>query len=137
MTHSIQKPDMIISPRPVHTGQGVDHRQKKTKAVDFDNYFQQEIKKQEGVRFSAHAAKRLQSRQITITENQQHKLDEAVEKAQSKGVRDSLILLNQLALVVNVKNRTVITAMDQSQMNGNMFTNIDGAMIISEDDKYE
>lgn len=135
MTHSIQKPNMVISPRPVKTGQGVDNQKKQSKAVDFDNFFQQEIKKQEGVRFSAHAAKRLQSRQITITENQQHKLNEAVEKAQSKGVKDSLVLLNQLALVVNVKNRTVITAMDQSQMNGNMFTNIDGAVIISDSEK--
>ena len=75
----------------------------------------------------------MESRQISLTEQQHQKLEQAVSNAENKGVKDSLILLNRLALIVNVKNRTVITAIDENQMNGGVFTNIDSAMIISED----
>ena len=132
MAHSIKRPDMIISPQTIRHSQKFGDQQKKTSGADFDKFLQKEVQKQEGVKFSAHAAKRLESRHINLSENQQAKLNDAVNIAKDKGVKDSLILMNQLALVVNVRNRTVITAMDSTQMNGGMFTNIDGAMIINE-----
>lgn len=132
MAHSVKRPDMIISPKPIHHAHKIGEQGKKTAKTNFDQLLQKEVQKQEGVKFSAHAAKRLESRHINFSENQQAKLNDAVNQAKNKGVKDSLILMNQLALVVNIKNRTVITAMDSSQMNGGMFTNIDGAMIINE-----
>lgn len=82
------------------------------------------------VKFSAHATKRLEARNIHFTEGQLKTLEEAVEKARSKGGRETLILLDNVALVVSVANRTVITAMDGDNLRDNVFTQIDSAVII-------
>lgn len=84
----------------------------------------------DGVKFSQHALQRLQSRNITLEPEQLDKLNTAVNKAAQKGARESLVLMNDLALVVSVKNRTVITAMDGNSMKDNVFTNIDSAVIV-------
>ena len=84
----------------------------------------------EGVKFSQHALQRLQNRNIKLDEATMTKLNSAIEKAAQKGAKESLILMNNLALVVSVKNKTVITAMDESTMRDNVFTNIDSAVII-------
>ena len=68
-------------------------------------------------------------RGIDITANRMDRITDAVDKASAKGARDSLILVDDLALVVSVKNRTVITAIDGSSLKGNVFTNIDSAVI--------
>lgn len=81
------------------------------------------------VRFSAHARDRLESRQIVMTEQRQARLEDAVARADDKGANRSLVLLDNLALVVSVKNRVVITALDDSQAKGGVFTNIDSAVI--------
>jgi flagellar operon protein len=87
-------------------------------------------KQAELVRFSKHAEHRLKSRNITLTDEQRGRIGEAVAKAESKGIRDSLVLMDNLALVVNVRNRTVITAANSNELKENVFTNIDGAVII-------
>jgi len=83
-----------------------------------------------GVKFSQHALQRLSSRNINLDRADLAKLSGAVDKAAQKGARDSLILMNDLALVVSVKNRTVITAMDGATIKENVFTNIDSAVIV-------
>jgi flagellar operon protein len=83
-----------------------------------------------GLKFSQHAMQRLQTRNITLNQNDLEKLSGAVDKAAQKGARDSLILMNNLALLVSVKNRTVITAMDGANIKDNVFTNIDSAVIV-------
>lgn len=82
------------------------------------------------VKFSQHALQRLQSRNIKLDQAAMDKLNGAVDKAAQKGAKESLILMNNLALVVSVKNRTVITAMDESSMKDSVFTNIDSAVIV-------
>lgn len=84
---------------------------------------------QPALKFSAHAAKRLESRGIRLTDDQLNTLEEAVEKARKKGGRDTLILLGDVALVVSVVNRTVITAIDGERLKENVFTQIDSAVI--------
>jgi flagellar operon protein len=84
-----------------------------------------------GVKFSQHATQRLQTRNINLTSTQMNQLNNAVDKAAQKGARESLILMDRdLALVVSVKNRTVITAMDGASIKDNVFTNIDSAVIV-------
>lgn len=95
--------------------------------VPFRQLLEQQIT---GVKFSQHALQRLQSRNIKMDEAAMAKLTGAIEKAAQKGAKESLILMNNLALVVSVKNRTVITAMDESTMKDNVFTNIDSAVIV-------
>ena len=85
------------------------------------------------LRFSKHAANRLADRNLTLSENQLNRLTEGAKKAGEKGIRESLVMVDQLAFIVNVPNNTVITAMDQTQANENIFTNIDGAVIMQPD----
>ena len=84
----------------------------------------------EAVRFSKHAANRLSDRKIELTDEQLERLNDGTKKAGEKGIRDSLVLVDQLAFIVNTKNNTVITAMDQTEADENIYTNIDGAVII-------
>lgn len=81
------------------------------------------------VTFSSHATKRLKARNINFTDEQLNTLQDAVEKARAKGGRETLILLDNVALVVSVANRTVITAMDGDGLKDNVFTQIDSAVI--------
>ena len=87
--------------------------------------------KTEEIKFSAHASSRLKSRNIEMTPDIMGKLEKAVAGAESKGSRDSLIIVKDLAFIVNVPNRTVITAMDGESVRNNVFTNIDSTVIAS------
>ena len=89
-----------------------------------------EIRKRE-VDFSAHAIRRLESRQIDIVENDKIKrLNKGVEIAAEKGSEESLILVDSTAFVVSVKNNKVITTVSADDLKGNIFTNIDSTVII-------
>ncbi len=82
------------------------------------------------VSFSAHASERMRARGIDLSAEELSKLDDAVSKMASKGARESLIYMNDVALVVSIRNRTVITAMDGMSAKDNIFTNIDSAAIL-------
>lgn len=82
------------------------------------------------LKFSKHAASRLADRQIDLTEEQMKRLEDGTKKASEKGIQESLVLIDQLAFIVSVKNNTVITAMEQKETNDSIFTNIDGAVIM-------
>lgn len=109
------------SQTPVKTKEGKSFRdiwEEKTKETD------------EELRFSKHAANRLADRSITLSDSQLTRLTEGARKAGEKGIKESLVMVDQLAFIINVPNNTVITAMDQTQTNENIFTNIDGAVIV-------
>lgn len=82
------------------------------------------------LKFSAHASQRLKDRKISLDPQTMEKVNDAVNKADAKGIDDTLVLTSDAALIVNVKNRTVVTAMDRKSASGNVFTNIDGAVIV-------
>ncbi|MBR1552962.1 MAG: flagellar protein [Schwartzia sp.] len=82
------------------------------------------------VKFSKHANERLRDRRIDLSDQELAKLDDTVERMAAKGARESLIYMNDMAFVVSVKNRTVITAMDGTSAKENIFTNIDSAAIL-------
>ncbi len=82
------------------------------------------------VTFSSHALQRMESRNLSFSEKDLQKLDDTVTKMAQKGARESLIYMNDMALVVSVANRTVITAMDGSSAKENIITNIDSAAIL-------
>jgi flagellar operon protein len=82
------------------------------------------------LKFSAHANQRLMERKIQLDSATMNRVNDAVDRAAAKGVEDTLVLTNGAALIVNVPNRTVVTAMDRTQLEGNVFTNIDGAVIV-------
>jgi len=82
------------------------------------------------LKFSAHALQRHQSRNIALTNDDVQRMNAMADKAAAKGAKQSLFMLRDVAMVVSIKNRTVITAVDQDSMKENVFTNIDSAAII-------
>jgi flagellar operon protein len=83
-----------------------------------------------GIKFSNHAIERMQTRGISYTPERLQKLDEDVKKAAAKGSKDTLVLMDDSALIVSVKNNTVVTVMDKNNMKENVFTNIDSTVMI-------
>lgn len=82
-----------------------------------------------GVQFSNHALQRLGRRGIEVDQATLQRLDDGVSRAAGKGAREAVVLIDQSAFVVSVRNRTVITAIDREQMRDHVFTNIDSAVI--------
>lgn len=82
------------------------------------------------LKFSNHAVERMQSRGISYSPQDLTKLGEAVSKAAAKGSKDTLVLMDHSALIVSVKNNTVVTVMDKSALKENVFTNIDSTIVI-------
>ncbi len=95
----------------------------------FEELLQAQLGRPSTVKFSAHAQRRITSRQIEFGSNEATRLEQAVEKAANKGSRESLILMDDLALVVSIKNKTVITAVDANNRKENVFTNIDSVVL--------
>lgn len=95
----------------------------------FEDILKQKALAKEDIRFSKHASERLQSRNINLTDNQMDRLNQGVNQARDKSINESLVMLDDLAFIVNVKNNTVVTALEKNQ-DGNVFTNIDGAVIV-------
>ncbi|WP_166237965.1 TIGR02530 family flagellar biosynthesis protein [Paenibacillus turpanensis] len=83
------------------------------------------------LKFSHHAEARLQQRGIELKPEQLQKLENAIDKAAAKGAKDSLVIFQDMAMIVNVSNRTVITAMDHASMKENVFTQIDSAVFVT------
>lgn len=88
---------------------------------------QSETEKTNGLRFSKHANQRLATRNINLFAEQMERLENGTTKAREKGIRESLVMVDDMAFIVNIKNNTVITAVGDSD--GSIFTNIDGAVI--------
>lgn len=99
-------------------------------SASFEDIFKQKLESASELKFSKHATQRLDDRNIVLSEEQSLRLEEGVQKAQAKGITDSLVLVDTLAFIVNVPNQTVVTAMDQTESEENIFTNIDGAVIV-------
>lgn len=82
------------------------------------------------LKFSSHAIERMRSRGIQLMPEEMTKITSAVAKASAKGAKDTLILSGENALIVSVKNNTVVTVMDRQAMKDNVFTNIDSTVVI-------
>jgi flagellar operon protein len=96
---------------------------------NFNELLTRKTQEKLGIKFSKHAQQRLISRDISLSKDDRELLWNALQKAGNKGVNDSLILMRDMAFVVNIKNKTVITAMKNNEMKENVVTNIDGAII--------
>ena len=109
---------------PLH-GQNNDTPKIKEVGENFDSIFQKELEK---IKFSSHALKRLEERQIQLSGDEMLKINLAVERAEQKGARDSLVMMNSTAFIVNIPNKTIVTALPVSESAENVFTNIDSVV---------
>ncbi len=117
-----------LTPGRIQTNGVKNNNTANVNGVGFENILQQAIDKTTGVKFSKHAEMRMQARNIDLTQTQKDKINNAVSMAQQKGVKDSLVILDNMAFVVNVPSKTVITAVNNNELKENVFTNIDGAI---------
>ena len=120
------------------TDQYLNQTKKKKTAYSTDISFEDVLRQKKSqavmesseLKFSKHAVNRLNDRNILLTDSQNVRLENGVKQASEKGITESLVLIDSLAFIVNIPNKTVVTAMDQTETNSNIFTNIDGAVII-------
>jgi len=95
----------------------------------FTNHLK-EVSQNRKLKISKHANERIIERNISISEQEWQELTDKVYEARSKGVNQSLVLMDQAALIVSAKNETVITAMERSETKNQLFTNIDGTIVL-------
>ena len=124
------------------TGQYLNQKTKEStdaaamQSMSFEDVLRQQWKKNDNsgtdgsLKFSKHAGERLRQRNITLSDEQMIRLQNGARKAEEKGIKESLVIMDSLSFIVNTKNNTVITAMEQSGDTDNVYTNIDGAVII-------
>lgn len=105
------------------------HTQSLQNRIEFDKVLQ-EAQNQVKLKISNHASERLRDRNISLNEGDLNKLSDAVEKIRSKGGKEALIFYNNVAFITSVRNSTIITAVDSSNIKENVFTNIDSALIL-------
>ena len=98
--------------------------------LSFGQIFSQKTIEEQGLKFSKHASFRLNDRGIEMTEDQMARLNDGARKAAEKGIKDSLVLVDDMAFIVNIPNHTVVTAMDSTETVENVFTHINGAVIM-------
>ena len=115
---------------PGQTGTQVQGTAKSNSNSEFGQLLQKTIQQKQQLVFSKHAQQRIDSRQIQISPQLISQMNSAVEQASGKGIKDALMISGQTAFIVNVPSRTVVTTMSGQEMTNNIFTNIDGAVIL-------
>lgn len=98
----------------------------------FSSHLQTALQSDSQLLVSKHAKERLQQRGIHINDTHWKQIEEKVHEARKKGVNESLVLLKEAALIVSAKNNTVITAMDREEARTQIFTNINGTIIMDQ-----
>jgi flagellar operon protein len=83
----------------------------------------------DGLTFSKHLTERINRRSIDLSPEKLDRLSQAVDKVAEKGSRESVVLLDNLALLVSISNRTVLTAIETGKMKNGVFTNIDSVVV--------
>ncbi len=97
--------------------------------VHIDRTFNEILEQAKTIRFSNHAQSRLQKREINITEEDLKRLSNAIDQVERKGGRESLILMDGIAFIVNVPERLIVTAVDADSRRGGIFTQIDSVVL--------
>lgn len=97
---------------------------------DFESVLQQIQNRDSEIKFSKHAINRMDHRDMTLSKEELQRLETGFNKAEEKGVKDALILMGDKAFIASIKNKTVITTVSKEHLKDNVFTNIDGAVIV-------
>ena len=122
---SIQQPSSEkISRRVPQSNQDIN------KTSRFGELLEKRLQDNQSLRFSAHAIKRLDQRQITITQQNMDRLNEGLSRVEKKGSQSSLLFMDGTAFVLSVPNKTIITALSPEATRENVFTNIDSVAVV-------
>ena len=124
MAKSIQQIGQVTSQKAANqTG-------RQSRQGEFQKILNQQLNQENELKFSKHASMRLESRNINFNANQIQRLQHGLTSARDKGVKESLMLVDDVALIVNVENSTVVTALNKEESKEHVFTNIDGALLV-------
>ncbi|MEQ2526488.1 flagellar protein [Robertmurraya yapensis] len=119
-----------IQSQPIATQRLQQKKSNQVNGNSFSFHFQQAIQENNKLVLSKHAKDRLEQRGIHISENRWEQIEGKVQEAKKLGIKDSLVLLDNAALIVSAKNNTVITAMDRQEATSQIFTNINGTIVL-------
>lgn len=117
---------VINAPKQSNDAAGI----KNADGLSFGQVLSQKSLEEQGLKFSKHASFRMSDRGIEMTDDQMNRLNDGAKKAAEKGIKDSLVLVDDMAFIVNIPNQTVVTAMDSTETVENVFTHINGAVIM-------
>ncbi len=124
--NNIRPDGSVISPEFI-----VKQRAQQPRSATFEEILNdKQSKLDDGIKFSGHALSRLEERNIELSSQEQERLKSAFDHVTEKGGKDSLVLMDSMAFVINAKNKTVVTAMSQDNLRDKVFTKIDSAVII-------
>jgi len=119
-----------LDPVKTHTPKAVQDGGKSIEAKPFAEVLKQKLTPQQDVKFSAHALKRIEERQLNLGGPVLDRLNDGISRLNEKGSKNSVIFLDETAFIVSVQNRTVVTALDKAADSQNIFTNIDSAAVV-------
>lgn len=119
---------------PICTGnpweiQKQEHQEQQPE-TSFKELLEQKISEESRIEFSKHAVNRVVERNVDVSSEKLDRLNEGVRMAEEKGLKEPLILVGNTAYVVNIKNNKVVTVVSDESLNGAVFTNIDGTVMI-------
>ncbi len=124
----------MIAPVHLHAAQGLaavpPHGASAARSGDFASVLDSALGETRAVRFSAHAMQRIRERNIQLTPSDHARIAESTDAASAKGAREALVLMDRLALIVGVPNRTVITVIEAVAGENTVFTNIDSVVVV-------
>lgn len=123
----------VLNKMKINGTESVQSKQVPKQPINGQTSFQDvlnKVKDSGEVKFSKHATSRLETRNIQLTEAEMNRINEGIGKAKTKGVREALIMMDNKAFIASVQKNTIITAVTDEQLKDNVFTNIDGAVIV-------
>lgn len=131
MTDFNKGPLSIQQATDIFVNKNTSYKSKQTSegVMNFEQFLFEASGKVDEVKFSKHANQRLESRNISLSDEQMQRLNDGVNRARNKSINESLVMMDDLAFIVSVKNNTVVTALETDEDNS-VFTNIDGAVIV-------
>ncbi len=113
----------------VEISNGLTRINRVSKDLSFSEVLKTRLEQDTGIKFSAHAVERLKEHGINLSSEEINRLSGAVSRAEEKNASDSLILIDDMAFIVSIKNQTVVTAMTSESIKNKVFTNIDSTVI--------
>lgn len=120
-------PIRIVQPPIIYNNKLTQQKNNETANTHFQNLLNEA---QQKLKISKHASQRITQRNINISDVEWNKIEEKMQVAKSKGLNESLFLTQNAALIINVKNAIVVTALDRTEAGNQIFTNIDSAILI-------
>lgn len=122
--------DRINALRQLHQAGSVQQPQQAQSGASFQDLLKAQVEQSQSLKFSAHAQERMSGRGISLSEGDMRSLQSAADAAATKGSREALLVMDNVGFVVNVRNRTVLTALDTGALKDRVVSNIDSAVFV-------